>query len=68
MALLPGRIDGATPARRLQYERLVLVAPPRFLGLLRECLDAKVARMVAASLHKDASRASAEEIESMLQT
>lgn len=54
-----GRIDH-------QFDRLVLVAPPRFLGLLRDCLDDKVARLVSASLNKDASHASAEEIDQML--
>ena len=56
-----GRVDH-------RYERLVLVAPPRFLGGLRQSLDDNVARLVKASFRKDASRASAEEIESMLQS
>ena len=54
-----GRIDH-------DFERLILVAPPRFLGQLRDSLDEQVARLVSESLHKDASRATAEEIESML--
>ncbi len=36
-----------------QFERLVLVAPPRFLGLLRSSLDEPTARLVVGSLHKD---------------
>jgi protein required for attachment to host cells len=47
-------------ARRLQhartenrYDRLVLVAPPRFLGLLRSALDGPTAQLVTASLDKD---------------
>lgn len=51
-----------------EYERLVLVAPPRFLGQLRDCLDEQVARLVADSRHKDALRDSAEEIEALLRS
>ena len=36
-----------------QYHRLVLVAPPRFLGLLRSALDGPTAHMVVGSLDKD---------------
>ncbi len=36
-----------------RYQRLVLVAPPRFLGLLRSSLDAPTAQLVAGSVHKD---------------
>jgi len=38
---------------RNQYERLVLVAPPRFLGLLRASLDGPTAPLVVGSLDKD---------------
>ncbi len=41
-----GRLDGA-------YRKLVLAAPARFLGLLREQLDADTAALVAASVSKD---------------
>ncbi|MDH3818400.1 MAG: host attachment protein [Myxococcales bacterium] len=44
-----------------QYERLVLVAPPRFLGLLRASLDGPTAQLVVGSLDKDlATRKEAE--------
>ena len=44
-----------------QYERLVLVAPPRFLGLLRASLDGPTAQLVVGSLDKDlATRTEAE--------
>ncbi len=36
-----------------QYKRLVLVAPPRFLGLLRSSLDGPTAQLVMVSLDKD---------------
>ena len=36
-----------------QYRRLVLVAPPRFLGLLRSSLDGPTAQLVVGSLDKD---------------
>ena len=36
-----------------QYERLVLVAPPRFLGLLRASLDVPTAQLVVGSIDKD---------------
>ena len=36
-----------------RYWRLVLVAPPRFLGLLRAALDDPTAKLVTASLDKD---------------
>jgi protein required for attachment to host cells len=47
-----------------QYERLVLVAPPRFLGLLRSSLDGPTAQLLVGSLNKDlASTRQAELIE-----
>lgn len=36
-----------------EYERLVLVASPRFLGVLRGALDSKTAALVIGSLDKD---------------
>lgn len=36
-----------------RYKRLVLVAPPRFLGLLRSSLDAPTTAAILASLDKD---------------
>jgi protein required for attachment to host cells len=36
-----------------RYERLVLVAPPQFLGLLRSSLDAPTTRLVVGSIDKD---------------
>jgi protein required for attachment to host cells len=36
-----------------RYDRLVLVAPPRFLGLLRSTLDGPTAQLVVGSIHKD---------------
>ncbi len=36
-----------------RYERLVLVAPPKFLGLLRDAIDADTARAVVGSIARD---------------
>jgi len=36
-----------------QFDRLVLVAPPRFLGLLRSSLDGPTSQLVIGSIHKD---------------
>jgi protein required for attachment to host cells len=44
-------LDEARKAER--YERLVLVAPPKFLGLLRETIDANTARTVIGSIARD---------------
>ena len=41
---------------RHEFDRLALVAPPHFLGLLREALDEQVARKVVASLQADLTR------------
>ena len=38
---------------RHAYSRLVLVAPPQFLGLLRKSIGDQVAKRVSASLDKD---------------
>lgn len=39
--------------RAREYDKLVLVAPPRFLGLLREELPDRAARRAEASLDRD---------------
>lgn len=44
------------------YERLVLVAPPGFLGVLREQLSPQVSGAIVASLSKDYSRLPSEQI------
>jgi protein required for attachment to host cells len=36
-----------------RYRRLVLVAPPRFLGLVRSSLDGPTAQLVVGSIPKD---------------
>ncbi|MGB3051875.1 MAG: host attachment protein [Polyangiales bacterium] len=36
-----------------RFDRLVLVAPPRFLGLLRSSLDGPTSQLVIGSIHKD---------------
>ena len=46
-----------------RYDRLCLVAPPRFLGLLRKELGSEVRKLVAEELPKDLSWLSARELE-----
>jgi protein required for attachment to host cells len=45
-----------------QYDRLVLVAPPKFLGLLRSSLDAPTERCIVGSLDKDLAMSNEEEL------
>ncbi len=45
-----------------QYKRLMLVAPPRFLGLLRSSLDGPTAQLVMASLDKDLAASKTSEL------
>lgn len=35
------------------YERIVLVAPPHFLGLMRKNIDATVSKLIVATMDKD---------------
>ena len=46
-----------------RYEQLVLVAPPKFLGALREELHKEVRKLVADELPKDLSWLNARELE-----
>ena len=50
-----GRVTGA-------FQHLILVAPPHFLGLLRENLDDPTGAMVRATLDKDYSQEAAPEL------
>jgi protein required for attachment to host cells len=43
------------------FERLVLVAPPKFLGMLRQELDRATAKLVVASLDKEYTHESLED-------
>ena len=45
-----------------EYDRLVLVAPPKFLGILRSSLDAPTARCVVGSLDKDLATSDEKEL------
>lgn len=38
-----------------EYERIILVAPPKFLGRLRAALDPNVSRVVVGAIDKDLS-------------
>lgn len=44
------------------FQQLVLVAPPRFLGVLRDALGPKLTRALIGSVPKDLPRASAAEL------
>ncbi len=57
--LRQGRVAGT-------YERLVLVAPPKFLGSLRAALDDPTAACVVGSLDKDLARSTQDELISHL--
>ncbi len=48
---LADRLQHARVANR--YDHLVLVAPPRFLGLLRSSLDGPTTHLVVGSMDKD---------------
>ncbi|KAA0010815.1 host attachment protein [Billgrantia pellis] len=44
-------------------EKLILVAPPRFLGVLRDKLDAPTSKLVLHSVDKDLTKASLADIQ-----
>lgn len=44
-------------------EKLILVAPPKFLGLLRDKLDATTSKRIIHTLAKDLSKASVSDIQ-----
>src|SRR5262245_2248320 len=46
-----------------RYDELVLVAPPKFLGVLRRSLDRQVAKRVVEALPKDLSLLKERELE-----
>jgi protein required for attachment to host cells len=48
------------------FRELVIIAPPRFLGMLRDSLDTKLRRALIATLAKDLPRANEEEIRTHL--
>ncbi len=53
-------------AREREFDRLVLVAPPRFLGRLREALPEAVARCVEATVDKDYTRLGVDQLTAKL--
>jgi len=55
--------DGSS---RQSYQELVLVAPPQFLGSLRDALDPQVTKKIKASLDKDLTSLSLTEITARL--
>jgi len=50
------------PVLQDQGARLVLMAPPHFLGLLKHALDANAAKRIELTLDKDLTRADAREV------
>ena len=59
--ILTRYLDDARKANR--YNRLYLIAPPKFLGLIRGSLDDEVKKMVQGELQKDISTLTAHEVE-----
>jgi protein required for attachment to host cells len=45
-----------------KYQRLILAAPPKFLGDLRAALDAKTRATIAGEIHKDLTKESDAEL------
>ena len=54
--------DLAQAHHRGEFQQLILVAPPRFLGFLRECLGSKLKRSLIGTLAKDLPRATPTEL------
>ena len=48
------------------YTRLMLVAPPRFLGQLKSALDDQVTKLLVQTVSKDYTRAGVDEIRAVL--
>jgi protein required for attachment to host cells len=48
--------------RKGAFDKLVLVAPPRFLGILRSCLDPQLERVIRGTVSKDLPRADPREL------
>ena len=60
-------IDDLTHAHhRGEFQQLILIAPPRFLGFLREALGTKLKRSLIGTLAKDLPRATVTELCSYL--
>lgn len=53
-------------AERRQYEHLILVAPPRFLGVLREQLPEALSRRVVGEIQHDLVSATTQELNERL--
>lgn len=50
-----------------QYDRLVLIAPPRFLGLVKQRLSAETAASLCATVSKDYTLCNAREVRERVQ-
>lgn len=61
---LAGHLDDARVHGR--FDHLVLMAPPNFLGRLRNCLDKEVTSMVTKEVHKNLVQQSADVIHQYL--
>ncbi len=56
-------VDDLTSAHhRGEFQQLILVAPPRFLGFLRESLGTQLKRTIIGTIAKDLPRASLTEL------
>lgn len=61
---LAGRLRKGRTAR--EYDALVLVAPPHFLGILRGELDTETSDLIVKSQHHDYTGLRADELEKMV--
>lgn len=55
-------------ANRNAFDALIVFAEPRFLGLLRETMPARVSGLVQHEVHKDLAQARLDEIEAHMRT
>jgi protein required for attachment to host cells len=61
---IAGKLEHARTTH--EFDQLVLVAPPRFLGLLRGSLDDGTAKLVIGSLDKDLAHSKESELGAQL--
>lgn len=75
----PHRVEAEKFARQLadslrdarlrgDFEELVIVAPPKFLGMLREALDTPTSRLLGTSVAKDFTHVPTHELEETLRS
>jgi protein required for attachment to host cells len=63
---IAGALDKAD--QRQRFDRLILVAPPAFMGLLRSVLSTGLANKVSGALTKDLTKVAIHDLPDHLQT